>query len=124
MTMNFCSASASIWQVVGWFLLVFKIVIPLLLIIFGMIDLGKAVISSDDKAVQKAAKSLLMRVIAGICIFFVPTIVGLVFKMVGAFGTVKSQYDICATCVTNPGGDNCKTAVEGESSVDILTNNS
>ena len=105
--MNFCANSASIWQLVGYFLLVFKIVIPLLLIIFGMIDLGKAVISSDDKAVSKAAKSLLMRVIAGVCIFLVPTIVSLVFKMVGNFGDVRDQYDICATCISSPNNSNC-----------------
>ena len=84
----------------GMFLLVFKIVIPVLLIVFGMIDLGKAVISSDDKAVSKAAKSLLNRVIAGICIFFVPTIVSILFKMVGSFGEVKDQFDICANCIS------------------------
>ena len=88
------------------FLLVFKIVIPVLLIVFGMIDLGKAVISSDDKAVSKAAKSLLNRVIAGICIFFVPTIVSILFKMVGSFGEVKDQFDICANCISNPTNSN------------------
>lgn len=105
--MTFCSDAVDIWQTVGYFLLVFKVVIPLLLIIFGMIDLGKAVISSDEKAVSKAAKSLLMRAIAGVCIFFVPTIVGLLFKMVGNFGEVKDQYDICAACISNPTGSKC-----------------
>ena len=100
--MTFCSDSKSIWYTLGMFLLVFKIVIPVLLIVFGMIDLGKAVISSDDKAVSKAAKSLLNRVIAGICIFFVPTIVSILFKMVGSFGEVKDQFDICANCISNP----------------------
>lgn len=108
--MNFCSESVEIWQLVGQFLLVFKIVIPLLLIIFGMIDLGKAVISSDDKAVSKAAKSLLMRVIAGVCIFLVPTIVSLVFRMVGSFDS--DQYEICATCISSPNGRDCKYYVE------------
>ena len=109
--MTFCSDSASIWYTLGMFLLVFKIVIPVLLIVFGMIDLGKAVISSDDKAVSKAAKSLLNRVIAGICIFFVPTIVSILFKMVGfkmvgSFGEVKDQFDICANCISNPTNSN------------------
>lgn len=103
--MNFCTNSANIWQLVGYFLLVFKIVIPLLLIIFGMIDLGKAVIASDDKAVSKAAKSLIMRVIAGVVMFLVPTLVGLIFKMVGGFTSVKDQYDVCASCITNPNGE-------------------
>ena len=95
--MTFCSDSASIWYTLGMFLLVFKIVIPVLLIVFGMIDLGKA---------SKAAKSLLNRVIAGICIFFVPTIVSILFKMVGSFGEVKDQFDICANCISNPTNSN------------------
>lgn len=107
--MNFCAESADIWQIVGMFLLVFKIVIPLLIIILGMVDLGKAVISSDDKAVSKAAKSLLMRVIAGVVIFFIPTIVSVLFKMVGSFGDVKDQYDICANCLSRPNSELCKS---------------
>lgn len=117
--MCFCSNSASIWQVVGYFLLVFKIVIPLLLIIFGMIDLGKAVISSDDKAVQKAAKSLLMRVIAGVCVFFIPTIIGVAFTMVGNFTEVKGQYDICSKCISSPNSEACKLSVQQEGTCDI-----
>ena len=37
---NFCSQTKSIWVLVGKILSVFKIVIPLLIIIFGMIDLA------------------------------------------------------------------------------------
>ncbi len=105
--MNFCSDAGSLWYTVGMFMLVVKVVIPVLIIIFGMIDLGQAVISSDDKAVSKSAKTLLHRVIAGVCIFFVPTIIGIVFKMVGAFSTVKGEYDYCAACVSNPTGEKC-----------------
>ncbi|MBD8923344.1 hypothetical protein EGR52_08015 [bacterium] len=105
--MTFCRDAGSVFYTIGMFLLVFKVVIPLILIIFGMIDLGKAVMSSDDKAVSKAAKSLLNRVIAGIVIFFVPTIVGVLFKMVGSFTEVRDQYDICAACISNPNGSVC-----------------
>ena len=50
-----CSGEmAEIWQFIGYVLYVFKIAIPLLLIIFGMIDLGKAVIASDDKEIKNA----------------------------------------------------------------------
>ena len=109
--MSFCSDGQEIWYTVGMFLLVFKIVIPILLIIFGMIDLGKAVISSDDKAVSKAGKSLLNRIIAGVCIFFIPTIVSLVFGMIGTFKeNLKKEFDICAACVSNPTGDTCSKA--------------
>ena len=52
-TMGFCANTANIWQVVGYVLLAFKIVIPILLIIFGMLDLGKAVIASKDDEIKK-----------------------------------------------------------------------
>ena len=112
--MEFCSQAGSVFYTIGMFLLVFKVVIPLILIVFGMIDLGKAVMSSDDKAVSKAAKSLLNRIIAGIVIFFVPTIVGVLFKMVGSFTAVRDQYDICADCISNPTGSGSKCAAVKE----------
>ena len=63
---DFCASTAKIWQLVGNVLLVFKIVIPILLIIWGMMDLGKAVVAAKDDEIKKATKSLAMRIIAGI----------------------------------------------------------
>ena len=45
---GFCANTANIWQIVGIILLVVKIVIPILLIIWGMLDLGKAVVAAND----------------------------------------------------------------------------
>lgn len=107
---TFCTDTVNIWRTVGYFLYIFKIVVPIILIIFGMIDLGKAVISSDDKAVSKAAKSLLMRCIAAVCIFFVPTIVSFVVKLVDTSAADNST--VCANCISSPGGSGeqgCKT---------------
>ena len=71
--LSFCSDSAKLWKLIGRVMLVFKIVIPLLLIIFGMIDLGKAVIASDEKAIKAATNSIIRRLIAAVVIFFIPT---------------------------------------------------
>ena len=65
---NFCTKTKSIWILVGRILGIFKIVIPLLVIIFGMIDLGKAVVASKDDEIKKAAKALGMRALAGVLI--------------------------------------------------------
>lgn len=105
---NFCAETSNIWRTVGYFLLIFKIIIPIILIILGMLDLGKAVISSDDKAISKSAKSLLIRVIAAVAIFFVPTIVAFVIRLVDT--SVDDRYDVCASCISNPGGDTCTDA--------------
>ena len=55
----------------------------------GSIDLGKAVISSDEKAVKAAQSMLIKRCIYAAAIFFVVTIVKVVMNIVstGAAGT-------------------------------------
>lgn len=103
---TFCADSAKIWQFVGWILLVFKIVIPLLLIIFGMVDLGKAVVGSKDEEIKKATGTLVKRAIAAIAIFFVPTLIGIIFRIVP--GNTDADWGKCADCITNPGNaDKC-----------------
>lgn len=101
---GFCHDSAGIWQVVGWILLVFKIVIPIMLIILGMIDLGKAVVASKDDEIKKSIKSLAMRAVAAVVIFFIPTLIGIVMGLVSNFSSsgAKVDYEVCRKCITNP----------------------
>ncbi len=103
---SFCTETQEIWKLVGWFLMVFKIVIPILIIIFGMVDLGKAVIASKDDEIKKATVSLLKRAIAGIVIFFVPTIVSLVIGLVDGEG----KWNGCKECISNPNNAACGSA--------------
>lgn len=115
--LEFCAKSSPVWQLVGKILVVFKIVIPILLIIFGMIDLGKAVIASDEKAIKEATNSIIRRLIAAVVIFFVPTLVGAVFGLIGSFNDDKTtaDYDICRACITKPNGTTCNTNAEANS---------
>lgn len=109
--LGFCAGTATIWQLVGKILFVFKIVIPILVLIFGMIDLGKAVVASKDDEIKKAAKSLGFRAVAGVIIFFIPTLVGFIFTLAGpAFSDVESDYEICSTCITSPGSCNTSSS--------------
>ncbi len=112
--LGFCANSANIWQVVGYVLLVFKIVIPILLIIWGMLDLGKAVVAAKDDEIKKATKSLAMRAISAVVIFFIPTIVGLVFGMISNFGDsgAKEDWEVCRSCLTNPNDSDCSRYAE------------
>ncbi|MBQ4583979.1 MAG: hypothetical protein IJA94_03740 [Bacilli bacterium] len=111
---QFCTRTSPIWQFVGYVLYVFKIAIPLLLIIFGMMDLGKAVVANDDKAIKNATSSLVKRAIAGVVIFFLPFLVSFIFGIVIGFDDVEKDYKICQACITNPNKKDgaCKTAVE------------
>ena len=62
------------------------IVIPIALIVFGTIDLGKAVIASDEKEVKAAQKRLIQRFIYAALVFFVPMLVGFAMNMVASGG--------------------------------------
>ena len=71
---------------------IIQIGIPIILIVMGSIDLGKAVLSSDDKEIKGATGKLIKRAIAAVAVFFVTTIVSL---LMGLF--TKSTTDIEGT---------------------------
>lgn len=100
---TFCKDTANIWLILGYVVNVIKIVIPLILIILGMLDLGKAVVASDDKAINKAVTALVKRFIAAVVMFFIPTIISAIFNMLLGVGLGQTGTDsnICVQCVTN-----------------------
>ncbi len=109
---GFCANTANIWQIVGYILLILKIVIPILLILYGMIDLGKAVVAAKDDEIKKATKQLAFRAIAGIAVFFVPTIIGLLVNMLSIFSDARDDFQVCKSCITSPNGDECLRFVD------------
>lgn len=64
--------------------------IPIILIVLGMLDLGKAVVASKEDEIKSAQKLLIKRAIYAVAIFFVVLIVNLVF---GLLGTAGSDYE-------------------------------
>ena len=99
---TFCSETKELLGFVGYLLLLFKIIIPLIIIVYGMIDFGKAVVAEKDDDIKKSAKSLGRRAIAGIIIFFIPTIVIWVFKQVSTYNTDKKGFENCEKCLLHP----------------------
>lgn len=83
---------------------IIQIGIPILLIVMGSIDLGKAVLSSDDKEIKGATGKLIKRAIAAIAVFFVTTIVSLIMNMFASAGTDVDTGSVKWTdCWTNLG---------------------
>lgn len=69
--------------------------IPIILILLGTIDLGKAVISSDEKEVKAAQSRLIKRFIYAALVFFVTTLVSVLMNIVsqGGEGDTASWAD-------------------------------
>lgn len=60
--------------------------IPILLIVLGTFDLGKAVISSEEKEVKAAQSRLLKRFLYAALVFFVATIVSVLMSVISQGG--------------------------------------
>lgn len=58
---------------------VLKIAIPIILVIFGMLDIAKAVMANDDKEMKEAQKKLIHRIIYAVVVFFIVALVQFVF---------------------------------------------
>lgn len=87
----------------------FQIIIPIILIILGMVDLGKAVTSNDEKQMKEAQKTLIKRVIYALLIFFLIAIVKFVFSMVSDSDAKQGSKGIsgCIDCFLNYSSGNC-----------------
>ena len=99
---GFCAETASIWQLIGVGLRIFMIIIPIVLIILGVKDLGQAVVSNEEKQINKTMKKFGIRVVAAVAIFFVPNIIGYLFTLIGGFTDAKDDYRICSKCIAHP----------------------
>lgn len=119
---GFCADTANIWQLLGYVVTIIKIVIPLVLIILGMLDLGKAVISNDDKAINGAVTKLVKRFVAAIVMFFVPTIVSGVFGVISNINLNNKDEDVyvCVQCLTNVSSS--KAIYDGKSCEELANN--
>ncbi len=112
---TFCSGSAGLLQFVGYIITIVKIAIPILIIAFGLLDFGKAVVGSKDELIKKSAISLLRRVAAGIVIFFLPTLILTIFAAISDYKSNAKNFSNCKTCLLNPtkcdtsGGSSDKT---------------
>ena len=109
---GFCASTITIWQGLGYVLLIFKIVLPISLIVLGIITLGKAVISDDDKEVKKGIRGLITKFIIAVVIFFLPSIMNGIYPLITGFDMVEKDYDVCMECFTHPKGNYCLKKVE------------
>ena len=103
---GFCPETANVWRLIGNIIYVIRIVIPILIVLLGTIDLGKAVIAGEDKKIKEAQKAFITRIIYGIAIFFVFTIVEIVFGLLGV-DLDKGNAKVCWQCATKPNSEDC-----------------
>lgn len=91
---------------------VIQIGVPILLILMGTLDLGKAVISNDDKEIKGATGKLVKRAIMAIAVFFVVTLVRLVMGWLAKANSADVKESSWAKCWDNPTGTKVEAGEE------------
>lgn len=81
-------------------IVVIKIVVPVLLVIFGMLDLFKGITAQKEDEIKKGQQMFIKRLIAAALIFFVISIVQLLISFV-ADSSEKEGIMSCASCFLN-----------------------
>ena len=113
---SFCADTAGIWRVVGFVIYIIRIAIPIMIVLLGTLDLGKAVIAGEDKKIKEAQKTFIMRIIYGVAIFFVFPIVEVIFGLLG-FDVENSYQRVCWECTTHPNNENCGYYADDNSNI-------
>ena len=70
--------------IVSAIVLLIKIAVPVLLIIFGMLDLGKAVVAAKEDEIKKGQQTFIKRLITAVIIFFVIQLVQIIVRFVSS----------------------------------------
>lgn len=101
---NICSDSNALkaLRFVGYMVTIARYFVPLLIIAFGTLDLYKSVMSGTADSFSKQAKNLGFRIIIGIFIMFVPTLLSVILSFTDSFGSIEGEYHQCEVCVLEP----------------------
>lgn len=93
-------------NVIHIIVLLIKIAVPILLIVFGMMDLAKAVMAQKEDEIKKGQQTFIKRLIAAIIVFFIITVVQMV---IGFLAGEDDSVTSCFDCFVN--NNNCKQKV-------------
>lgn len=95
-------------RVISIVIKVFKIITPIALILSSMVSLLKSLAASKEDDIAKAKQTLVRRIIAGILVFFVISIVQLVLSIIAENKTEANNIADCIDCFAN---NNCKNSI-------------
>jgi hypothetical protein len=107
MLSDFCAETQNIWILLGKVIRIILIVIPIIIVLMGTFDLGKAVMAGEDKEIKEAQKMFVKRLVYGVIIFFIPYIVAGVYSLFDGMSTeggdTNEGSNLCWKCAINGG---------------------
>ena len=102
---DICEEDAGTMKVVrfiGYLLVIVKILIPIGLIIFGVINFSKAMLSGNDDSIKKNAYSFAWKIVFAIVIFVLPTVINFIVGLIDGATDGTEDYENCRNCIFDP----------------------
>ena len=106
-----CLNSVRAWRLVGIFLLVVRIVVPLIIIITGIFPVFSALIKGTADDSIKSIKTIGKKLLAGLVVFYIPSLITSFVNLVVNNDEPKDVF-VCTTCLEDPRGDICNNYVD------------
>ncbi len=94
--------------IVGLAIRIIQIVVPILLILWGMLDLGKAVMAQKEEEIKKGQNTFIKRLVAAIIVFFVVTIVRLVVSLFADDTEKAGMWNCISEIISCKNATTCK----------------
>ena len=97
---TFCGSKGvlKVFKTAHIFIIIAKIMVPIILIVVGSISFFNAMMADDAKAIHKATSDLIRNLIIAVVVFFIPTIVNSVMSLVTKD---DSPFSNCKTCLSD-----------------------
>lgn len=102
---DICEEDAGTMKVVrfiGYLLVIVKILIPIGLIIIGVINFSKAMLSGNDDSIKKNAYSFAWKIVFAIVIFVLPTVINFMVGLIDGATDGTEDYENCRNCIFDP----------------------
>ena len=100
-TKSYCAGLKGTLRIIGEAINIIKLVVPLLIIGLACFDLFKAVTAGKDDQIFKSVKTIATRVVLGVLIFFIPSILDFGFALLDEWTDYETNYHECASCILN-----------------------
>ena len=106
---NVCLNTIKAWQMIGTFVYVLKILVPILLIIFAVKPLFNVIMKGTSAEATSSMKSIASKIFIAILFFMAPSLVA---SIISVFVDAKHPFKYCHECVSYPFSKVCSDHIK------------
>ena len=104
---NMCSREEiqNVMRFVGYIIMFIKLFVPLIIIVQGVFIFYNGVKAGKEDEIKKCVQTLGKRILVGIIIMLLPTIIDITLSTVKDWTDYQGEYETCTECLFHP--NNC-----------------